>query len=1075
MTEPIPGPRALPLVGNLLDVWEDRDMPLRAIERMADVYGPIYQIDMKGQRRIICSSADLVEELTNEKRFVKIPPASIADSPGPKGLFAARNEDPDWEQGHRILMPSFAPLSVQDMFTDMKDIASQMILSWARKGPEHRILATEDFTRLTLDTIALCTMGYRFNSFYQDAMHPFVEAMNTVFEYNTAKGSRPEFVQKLMWRKNAEFEQARKVLRDTGRAIIQGRRDNPVDKKDVLNTMIYGKDPKTGQNMREELIVEQMTTFLIAGHETTSGLLSFALMYLLLNPGTYLKAQEEVDKVIGQRAIEIKDINKLTYLTAVLRETIRLSPTVPVLQKSVNPALAHEHVLLGGKYKIDPSDQIVALMTKAQRDPKVWGETAEDFDPERMLDENFDRVSTQYPGCWKPFGNGKRACIGRPFAWQESLLVLAMVLQAFDVKFDNPHYVLNIKQALTIKPDDLYIRVSPRRQMDSTQLDRLLHSDGTNGKVQKGSEEGTTANGASSPSKAPMTVLYGSNTGTCQAFAQRLASDATSRGFVAEVRDLDSATNSLPKNTPVVIITSSYEGEPPDNATRFCQWLKESGPGSMDKVQYTVFGCGHRDWSQTFHRIPKLVDGLMTDLGAQKIAPFGSADAAKGDMYGDFEDWLDNSLWKSLSPDSSAEPLSSSMDIEISTNARATNLRYDVSLAIVKANYVLTKEGEPVKCHMDIELPSDAVYQCGDYLAILPQNSEKSVKRVMARFGLPWDAVATLTTMGPSTIPVNTPISVFDILRSYVELSQPATKRILKTFSGYTSSEEDKAFLDKLVDDNNLFELEITKKRTSPLDILFQRSSIKIPFGQFLGFLPPLQVRQYSISSSPLENPNRCSITYGVIDTRSFSDPAHRFEGVTGNYLRNLQDGDMISVSVRPTAKKTFRLPADAEQTPLLMFAAGTGLAPFRGFLQERSIQLLANPNRPLAPALLFLGCRSQTGDRLYAEEVDSWVASGVATVKYAFSKESNASEGCAHVPDRMIHDGDEILKLWRSGARVYVCGTRRFAEGIREAAKKIALDVRKKENGGVGERKDELEKLFQAAMQARVASDVFD
>ena len=172
-----------------------------------------------------------------------------------------------------------------------------------------------------------------------------------------------------------------------------------------------------------------------------------------------------------------------------------------------------------------------------------------------------------------------------------------MVLQAFDVKFDNPHYVLNIKQALTIKPDDLYVRVSPRRQMDSTQLDRLLHSDGINGQVQKGGKEGTTANGASSPSKVPMTVLYGSNTGTCQAFAQRLASDATSRGFLAEVRDLDSATNSLPKNTPVVIITSSYEGEPPDNATRFCQWLKESGPGSMDKVQYTVFGCGHREYN----------------------------------------------------------------------------------------------------------------------------------------------------------------------------------------------------------------------------------------------------------------------------------------------------------------------------------------------------------------------------------------------------------------------------------------------------------------------------------------------
>lgn len=306
-------------------------------------------------------------------------------------------------------------------------------------------------------------------------------------------------------------------------------------------------------------------------------------------------------------------------------------------------------------------------------------------------------------------------------------------------------------------------------------------------------------------------------------------------------------------------------------------------------------------------------------------------------------------------------------------------------------------------------------------------------------------------------------------------LSLLTVSQILKIFSSCTSSEEDKAFLDKLVDDNNLFELEITKKRTSPLDILFQRSSIQVPFGQFLGLLPPLQVRQYSISSSPLENPNRCSLTYGVIEASSMSDPTHRFEGVTGNFLRNLQAGDMISVSVRPTAKKTFRLPVDAEQTPLIMFAAGTGLAPFRGFLQERSIQLVANPNRPLAPAVLFLGCRSQTTDRLYAEEMDSWVANGVATVKYAFSKESDASEGCAYVPDRMIHDGDEILKLWRSGARVYVCGTRRFAEGIREAAKKIALEVRERENGGVAEKKEELEKLFQAAMQARVASDVFD
>lgn len=267
MTDNIPGPRGLPVLGNLLDMWEDRNIPIRGLERFAGIYGPIYQFNLRGQRRVVCCSAALMEELTDERRFVKIPPPQLSKAPGPKGLFVAKNEDPDWAQGHRILMPAFAPLSVMDMFTDMKDIANQLILSWARKGPENRILATDDFTRLTLDTIALCTMSYRFNSFYQDSMHPFVEAMTFLFQENTARSSRPAFAQSLMWKTNAKFEESKKVLHDVGKSIIENRRQNPTEKKDVLNTMLYGKDPKTGQVMRDELITEQMITFLIAGKD----------------------------------------------------------------------------------------------------------------------------------------------------------------------------------------------------------------------------------------------------------------------------------------------------------------------------------------------------------------------------------------------------------------------------------------------------------------------------------------------------------------------------------------------------------------------------------------------------------------------------------------------------------------------------------------------------------------------------------------------------------------------------------------------------------------------------------------
>jgi len=147
----------------------------------------------------------------------------------------------------------------------MKDIASQLVLKWARRGPEDRILATDDFTRLTLDTIALCAMAYRFNSFSSSEMHPFVDAMLNILQESGARSIRPAFLTALMRQTNAQFVKDVQLLKRTGKEIIDNRRANPTDKKDLLNAMIYGVDPKTGQCMRDELITEQMSTFLIAG------------------------------------------------------------------------------------------------------------------------------------------------------------------------------------------------------------------------------------------------------------------------------------------------------------------------------------------------------------------------------------------------------------------------------------------------------------------------------------------------------------------------------------------------------------------------------------------------------------------------------------------------------------------------------------------------------------------------------------------------------------------------------------------------------------------------------------------
>lgn len=190
------------------------------------------------------------------------------------------------------------------------------------------------------------------------------------------------------------------------------------------------------------------------------------------------------------------------------------------------------------------------------------------------------------------------------------------------------------------------------------------------------------------------------------------------------------------------------------------------------------------DWAKTFHRIPKLTDQIFSDRKAHRVASIGLTDMAKGNSYGDFEDWLEECLWPSIcdmTSGDSAVAESAAMEMEISTQARASTLRYDVSLGVVLDVKTLTADEEPPKCHMEVQLPTDTSYECGDYLAVLPLNPPEVVERVMSYFKLPWDAVITLKTTGPSTIPINTPLSVYDVLRGYVELAQPATKKVNHT------------------------------------------------------------------------------------------------------------------------------------------------------------------------------------------------------------------------------------------------------------------------------------------------------
>ena len=152
----------------------------------------------------------------------------------------------------------------------MYDIATQLTMKWARQGPKVSIEAADDFTRLTLDTLALCTMGTRFNSFYTEQVHPFVDAMAGFLSGSGKRAGRPRFMNNLPTSENAQYWEYVDRMRNIAAELLEERRQDPEEHKDILNVMINGRDPKTGEGLSDDSILDNMMTFLVAGESSVS-------------------------------------------------------------------------------------------------------------------------------------------------------------------------------------------------------------------------------------------------------------------------------------------------------------------------------------------------------------------------------------------------------------------------------------------------------------------------------------------------------------------------------------------------------------------------------------------------------------------------------------------------------------------------------------------------------------------------------------------------------------------------------------------------------------------------------------
>ncbi|KAE8394953.1 cytochrome P450 [Aspergillus alliaceus] len=1033
-TEQIPGPKPLPVVGNLFDI--DLEHGLESIIEIANNFGPLFQITINGEKQIFATSQALVDELCDETRFHKAVVAGVQNLRmlANDGLFTAYHGERGWGIAHRILMPAFGPLRIRNMFEDMSDIAQQLCYKWARQGSSISINITDDFTRLTLDTIALCTMGFRLNSFYNnETMHPFVQFMLHVLREADVQAMLPGIIKSIRIKAQQRMSKNIEAMRSIARQIIQERRDKGEPADDLLNTLLNGRDPVTGEGMSDDSIIDNVITFLIAGHETTSGLLSFTFYYLLQNPHILEQARNEVDDVVGVDQITVQHLAKLPYIDAILKETLRLMPTAPAF--AVTPKKPE---VLGGKWTINTGQPVNVLLPVCLRDQAVFGPDAGEFRPERMLEENFSKLP---PNSWKPFGNGERSCIGRAFAWQEAQLVVAMVLQTFDLVSDDPSYKLRIKETLTIKPDGFRVRATLRRGQSATGLSRrsmLVSADGSS--AASSTHLAGNCKGQEPAGGQPVSFFYGSNSGTCKALAHRLASNMMARGFTSKrLAPLDSAVDTLPKDQPVIILTTTYDGQPTDDAKKFVAWLESGKVPALQGVSYAVFGCGHQDWTKTFYRVPILIDDLMYKAGATRLAARGAANAAISDLFSDLEEWEETSLLPALREtflpsSSSGVELLNPHQLQISlSKPRRVGMHQGFVEAKVTAVRILTSPGTPQKRHVEFRIQGETTLRPGDHLNILPVNPPGTVSRVLAHFDLAPDYSITINSFNTLGVPHATPVLAAELFSSYVELSQPATRNNLKVLTATAQSDADKQELICFHDSYNSL---VRDKRVSVLDLLEQFPSISLPIAAFISMLPALRVRTYSLSMAPSFKPSHSSLTFSIVNEPAWSGNG-QYLGVGSNYLASLTLGSILYISPRP-AKDDFHLPIDQSSTPIIMICAGSGLAPFLSFIQDRMVRL--QQGKPLAKALLFFGCRGPHLDDLYHEELSEFESAGVVEVHRAYSKapDHDLAKGCRYVQHRLVTEAEAIQDLWARNAKVYVCGSGNLAKGVQTALKNM-------------------------------------